>query len=409
MTKLYKIELETITPIMAGKNSFFDKITDNKYLDKGITKKKYIQAELGANTFKGMLRWWFRTLHGWSEQLDKHEAALFGSTEGASPVKMRLSGNLNIEKWPTNISCRNFGPFQFSGGEAPYNGLKYFSFTNWMVDTNEGVIQIREYIKPGQKFDLILLGKQMTCFKQIILLWYSLQFAGLGNRSRRCFGNLNICIPIAIEYKSKTFHFRNQYESIEHYTKTIKDNLQITELLFPEAFKGSNEITAFTKESHLFLSQPIGNSWIEAVNIAGATMQLYRAMAKLEHDALINTSKTDEEYVLAKPIFGLPIQFRFSSSKNKIQLNHVGDENKATRFASPIFVSLVKIAGKFHVQYLLLDRNLGNLNIQAIHKNYSVPVKVSQEARNDFINFLRKDIVFPESETFQYDEINLWS
>ena len=62
----------------------------------------YQAAELRSAPFKGMLRYWWRILHGakYGKTIYDQEAKLFGSTEGASSVRMSVfpAGDVNINE-----------------------------------------------------------------------------------------------------------------------------------------------------------------------------------------------------------------------------------------------------------------------------------------------------------------------
>jgi CRISPR-associated protein Cmr1 len=141
--------LETVTPLFLGGSD-----------PRG-------QPELRAASFRGAMRFWLRALLGGvlgdrPDKIFQCESQVFGSTDHASPVVVRLE--------PHNLGSDGFNPLPHKQVTFRFNGFK-----------------------PGQRFDICLLSRDEDTLQQaqkaLLLLCY---LGGLGRRSRRGFGSLQI-------------------------------------------------------------------------------------------------------------------------------------------------------------------------------------------------------------------------
>ncbi|MDI9645526.1 MAG: type III-B CRISPR module RAMP protein Cmr1 [Archaeoglobales archaeon] len=146
-----RAELETVTPLfLAGANQR--------------------EPELRAPSFRGVMRFWLRALLGGvlgnnPQEIFKHESAVFGSTEHASPVIVRV-----------RHLCRpDSGEFD----PLPHRKeSKKFTFKGFI---------------PDQNFTLTLLSRDEGALEQAAkALQLLCLLGGLGRRSRRGFGSLQI-------------------------------------------------------------------------------------------------------------------------------------------------------------------------------------------------------------------------
>jgi CRISPR-associated protein Cmr1 len=141
--------LETVTPLFLGGSD-----------PRG-------QPELRAASFRGAMRFWLRALLGGvlgdrPDKIFERESQVFGSTDHASPVVVRLELH--------NLGSDGFNPLPHKQVTFRFNGFK-----------------------PGQRFDICLLSRDEDALQQaqkaLLLLCY---LGGLGRRSRRGFGSLQI-------------------------------------------------------------------------------------------------------------------------------------------------------------------------------------------------------------------------
>lgn len=127
--------------------------------------------ELRAPSIKGILRFWWRAIHGdlSLEEMRTREAIIFGGTE---PKTRKSSFTIRIEDAPKLIETKKISP-------TPHNGDK----------------GAKPAIKKGTKFTILFLVRE-TPFSDAILiqnLFLLTSILGaLGNRSRRGFGAFKI-------------------------------------------------------------------------------------------------------------------------------------------------------------------------------------------------------------------------
>lgn len=148
-----KLTLETVTPLFLG----------------GADPQG--KPELRAASFRGELRFWLRALLGGvvgsddTQRLHQLESNLMGSTGSASPVTISLTGQ--------DLRSENFRPL-------PHSTSKTFTFPGFA---------------PNERFILTLSPRPgLTTIPEGVLaaLLLLLNLGGLGKRSRRGFGSLQV-------------------------------------------------------------------------------------------------------------------------------------------------------------------------------------------------------------------------
>jgi len=124
----------------------------------GANSKK---AELRSPSIKGIMRFWWRAIHGNLnlEKLKEKEAEIFGDTSKKSSFSMKIN-SLNLKKY-------EFNPL-------PHKNINF---------------KIEGY-KPNQKFDIVFSGTDLDIIKDIFELATIL--GGFGQRARRGFGSIRI-------------------------------------------------------------------------------------------------------------------------------------------------------------------------------------------------------------------------
>jgi CRISPR-associated protein Cmr1 len=150
-TEKFQATLETVTPLFLGGSD-----------PRG-------QPELRAASFRGAMRFWLRALLGGvlgdrPDKIFQCESQVFGSTDHASPVVVRLE--------PHRLDWGEHYPLPHHK-ERKFRGFNGFN--------------------PGQQFEVCLLSHDEVALQQaqkaLLLLCY---LGGLGRRSRRGFGSLQI-------------------------------------------------------------------------------------------------------------------------------------------------------------------------------------------------------------------------
>ncbi|MFA0751731.1 MAG: hypothetical protein SLRJCFUN_002134 [Candidatus Fervidibacter sp.] len=144
-----QVTLETVTPLFLGGSN-----------PRG-------EPELRAPSFRGAMRFWLRALLGGvigddPKKIFEHESKVFGSTDHASPVAVR------VKQQPL---------FHDDYNPLPHKDVR-FRFKGF---------------NPGQSFEVLLLSRDENALAQAQkALWLLCHLGGLGRRSRRGFGSLQI-------------------------------------------------------------------------------------------------------------------------------------------------------------------------------------------------------------------------
>lgn len=167
------------------------------------------RAELRLSSFKGALRFWWRSL-AWGrgrrdpKEVWKAEARLFGSTEtGASPVVMRLGGaqDLRIVQKGQRLAATGGGV----RGDQPVigEGARYLgygvmeAFANRRRGTEAGQLT-RPCFEPGQQFTVELClrpgGKLSNADLEDLVAALKLVglVGGLGSKARKGYGSVTL-------------------------------------------------------------------------------------------------------------------------------------------------------------------------------------------------------------------------
>ena len=118
-------------------------------------------AELREQSFKGIMRFWWRAIHGNLdlEALKKEENKIFGNTEQKSNFRMKLINN--------NLNTNEFNPLPHKNTNFKINGFS-----------------------PNQTFQIEFIEKDLGLITNIFIL--STILGGFGQRSRRGFGSIKI-------------------------------------------------------------------------------------------------------------------------------------------------------------------------------------------------------------------------
>lgn len=163
------------------------------------------QPELRAASVRGQLRYWFRAIEGAKTQdlqkLWKAEEAIFGSTQCGSQIQIRVHADYNLREQVED----NF--------ILPHKG--------------KGVGPEKSF-KVGTKFDVLFQTPPGThfpsAFQNALSVW--LLLGGLGKRSRRMFGALEmISVSESDDLMPEDAAVRG-WKKPDMLGKTIKDNLE---------------------------------------------------------------------------------------------------------------------------------------------------------------------------------------
>ncbi|MBI3326914.1 MAG: type III-B CRISPR module RAMP protein Cmr1 [Nitrospinae bacterium] len=317
--------------------------------------------EIRVPSIRGAMRFWFRALHGAVvgddiKALQQRESAVFGATEQASKVKVRVhSSQLPI------------GQFDFR------ESLRYMGYG--LAETREN--PARRYIAPGAKFSLELLSLDTACLRQAaVALCLFLNLGGMGARSRRGWGSLcatteagadvlKFVLPLGSGHKDRLQSMlRLARHSVVAVDRTPTD--QSAEIpSYPTLLPGYWRMKLVSVNEQ---RQPFRN-WQEALNWAGQRLRRFREAPsgelhktrdgrfsyKVGRDygqmkGVFAQAPADHVGPLSLPIFGLPIQYRFQSEGNQ-QARVIAEHHD--RRGSPLWVRAFKGASGVLLGFML--------------------------------------------------------
>lgn len=154
-------------------------------------------CELRSATLRGLLRWWWRTLHSAHlsvSRLRKLEAMIWGDTEAGGPVSLRLDPPPEVPQ-PWEYNPREVAPPPPNDRTA--QGVLYNSYG---MQASRGKAA-RHYIEPGPSWRLTVTARSRGEFTAAQLLdqarlalWLLGRYGGAGAKARRGFGSLAICM-----------------------------------------------------------------------------------------------------------------------------------------------------------------------------------------------------------------------
>ncbi len=284
------------------------------------------QAELRPASFVGLLRWWWRALKGECkiEKLREEEVKIFGGIAKnprkeeirmASPVYLRIEGDVSkhkdlIKKCGLDLIFDE-KKRAFVGSHIGVGYLYYFIVPKKKRNGQEE--KGREFIEPGSKLKLILIGKDEVLKHYIASLWALVFLGGVGARSRRGGGNLAV-----VGYEPKDLEkisFTPTGDFCEWFVKNLKEAKHLV-----GSSKGSCDKYSNLSNVKLVLSKTEFNTWFEALNDIGKEFMRFRSENK--------------QSVFDTAVFGLPVMH----SNGKF----VEAERGIRRRSSPVIIKVVK-------------------------------------------------------------------
>lgn len=319
-------------------------------------------AELRPASIKGVLRFWWRAIHGNLplDELHKQEGEIFGSTDKRSKVNLRIA----------NIGATQAKKFKDLAKEIEkFNGIKYNFYPIFM--NNEG----KSYFN-SLTFDLILSGNDKKALEEAInALIYLNFFGGLGSRSRRGAGSIKITLN---ENKEKLFEDKLELLKTDNITTKEAFQSHLVEILNKVNPHASPKYSTFYK--HLYMFEP-QKDWKSALELIAKPFQVFRNE---------NQAKT-----LETPNFGFPIVHKGDGGTfigGEVKNNKV--INPVERRASPLMFKIFMTTKDHYFPLLLwMDGNLLPNDNQVILKkggNGSQNKKPHDELINEFIKELEK-------------------
>ena len=361
MSHQLDVTFELITPAYAGSAEQAD--TDG----------------LRPPTLKALLRFWWRTLHPElsSNELFERESQLFGSATTGQGLRVVPSGPIKENEEV---------PAKYEPGEKirKNNNLipnatfpLFYMAYGTQGDNNTSP---RKRTRAGSTYSYRLISKSNCSTEEwheiISALWLLTTFGGIGTRSRRGFGSLQVK-----EIKSIGTSPLGKWEGLPDITvcantSAVHNTLQLgLNALFPTKYTSEPEHTAFSSASKIVVG-PSAATWEEALIAAGKTYYQLRRLLGTSFRHTQNGEPVGEDFrrivsyratVPTAPrnpytfgaSFGLPHNYQFSDRwKPALEVFTPEDiqqrkDKGSARRASPLMFRIIKLANRHYVPIIL--------------------------------------------------------
>lgn len=312
------------------------------------------EPEIRSASLKGLLRYWWRVfIQGCRflplPELAKREAALFGTTESASPFVVRA--------YPIGEAKSVSVDLQKGAIREPAYFLFPFRQQRRLAWKDGGKFKVEILPRPGAKVSAEGWKEMQASF------WLLAHLGGIGTRSRRGFGSFEV-----VEVEADSF-LRIQADTVEKYGDALREGIKAlhrdsgcdasqkrhTEI---PALHPSLATIAIWKHTHA--------TWSEALQKVAESMNIWRRRHQLDYNH-IKKALSGSQSTLDLPIdrigFGLPIVFYFRSlgGKNGVLQAEKRDSSPSTysRRASPLWLRVVRLMNnRYTVQALFLQAQL---------------------------------------------------
>jgi len=238
---------------------------------------------------------------------------------------------------------------------GPHAGVGYLYYSMLPKKKRNGQEEKgREFIKPGSRLKLTLIGKDEFLKHYVASLWALVFLGGVGARSRRGGGNLTV-----IDYKPKDFveDLKISFTPTDNLREWLEKNLKKAKELVgssktPCDKYGECEYSTLpdpaSSDFKLEISKTKFNTWFEALNEIGKEFMRFR---KMKNERKNKQNKQNEESVLKIAVFGLPLRY----GKGKA-VNVENTKEDIKRRSSPVIIKVVKNSeGKYHWMVLGLE------------------------------------------------------
>ncbi len=372
----FKVTLETVTPLFLGGSN-----------PRG-------EPELRAPSFRGAMRFWLRALLGGvigddPKRIFERESQVFGSTDHASPVVVQLSH-------------QNFSSIGYSQLRQNRPGVAYLFFGARSLGNEPERKAIPSGFQFTCTFRLQAGMRDPEALRAVVAaLWLLTHLGGLGMRSRKGGGNLQV---VSTDWSDPSLpSLVLQARTPEQLQGALQQGLHRLRKWAVEAFNGSLSPSFETQPAFDVLhpdwcSIAVVNrefdDWKGALDAFGRVMQQFRNRYEPDYSnvkAVLQGS--NQLQPVQRAAFGLPIVFYFRSLGGE-RATLEGEEHD--RRASPLLVRVTKLASgkctliliRFHSPLLPAGERL-----QLRHGEQKVRTdQPSDTLLDDFLNHLDQRI-----------------
>lgn len=344
--KSIEIELQTNTPLFMG----------------GADPRG--EPEFRTASLRGALRFWLRALMGGVlgdndlKSLSAVESLVFGDTDGASPVAIRIRHGS-----PKTITFSQLAQLDPKTGKYRKPGLAYLFFAARQTGKDKDKEPERRAIVSGSSFNVRLYSKnsggavaEEALRRACAALWLLVNLGGTGARARRGGGSLQIkqagdwpeglpsrvikaAAPAELQ-KELSAGLAQLRKSITVNSPALPGNPSAFDVLHPSAC------------SVWVVDHPFDTAE-KALDAIGSTMQNFRSRYPQDYKYVKAAAYGG---ALASPVpragFGLPIVFFYKKDKRSVTLE--GEEHE--RRASPLGIRVSRLANGKYALVLTLFR-----------------------------------------------------
>jgi len=308
------------------------------------------RPELRAPSIRGAMRYWYRALVGGTldsslDSLHQIESAIFGSAENGGP----LSSQLRTKGKPLPVSYQKSPPV----GKNQPAGIDYLL---WSV-----ALAKRPYLMPGEKFDFLLrthLNENALRHGEIAF-WLLTNLGALGARANRGAGSFQ-AVSGASEMDFSIASTPDELkQQLEKGLEMCRNILGGTWVNFG---KTAPEFDVFHPDyCRVSIVADQSNGWEtykDALNAIGRHFANYRThinpLGKSDHDAVLEWFKSSGKARpdLKRPVFGLPLAFRYTNGPQDEIRSGQGD-----RRGSPLHIHITRLKTGRYVGLLTLFKS----------------------------------------------------
>lgn len=339
------------------------------------------QPELRAPSVRGAMRYWYRALVGGTiapslDSLHQMESAIFGSAEngGALSTQLRAKGT------PAPVSYQKSPPV----GKNQPAGKDYLL---WSV-----ALAKRPYLAPGEKFDFLLkTGLNENALRHgEVAFWLLANLGAVGARANRGAGSFQ-AVSSASELD---FNLASTPDELKHQLeKGLEACRNIAGATWVSFGKTRPAFDVFHPDYcrvSIVADQPDGwETCNDALNAIGRHLANYRThtnpLGKSDHDAVLKwfTSGGKVSPDLKRPVFGLPLAFRYTKGPQDEIRSGQGD-----RRGSPLHIHITRLKTERYVGVLTLFKSQflpSGIQLKLKNRHWEAPPPPDFTVIQDFI------------------------
>jgi CRISPR-associated protein Cmr1 len=405
----YELKCKIITPLFMGGAKFNPELRTQSELK--------TQSELRTQSINGVLRWWFRVAGGNIED----EKRLFGWASDQSNqglvrlfIKEIILSNKNFS-WELNKSL----------------GFNYLGFSLKM--------QKRDPLPEDTEFTLRISfhprATEEDEKKFFATLWLAFNLGNFGSRSRRGFGsikitsinNSNINDLYGLSFNPNQNLNQNLKDWINQNLNKIKAYINSTQNPFDslEIYKieksNFNQLEKWLKEvqnrhKEKFLKNQWGknniNNHMNLLDFMGFLLSAFRSyrnpdyqnakniLQNAKKNLQNNTNNLTNNLTFERAIFGLPLNFYFSSLKknshNNSRNRYKGTlnaklQNQTLRRASPLIIKILECNNNYEGIFIVIKSQFlpKDYSLNFLNQEVYLPKRNEWKAIDDFIDSLK--------------------